>query len=353
MNKRIKLTCLLLLLSVFVCACAPSEGQTEPTRLTAPPTVPPTTEDPMTEALTGIGTICDIAKYGDGYIILTHSGLYLLDENFSNRRSAGEQWEKLFATRDDDGFWERLSWSIDEKPRLFHYLTVTSKGVFFRYATTWRYGAFFEGEQQLVDGFEKTETGYRDNGKKGSYYEFTEYNGHLFGALGNLMYVDNEGVCIFPSRDAAHFFIKMNGNLYIYDPELDTTIYNPGDVRPIPKSDIYLFNEKGEYEWVSEGWGEFSLYADYDKYCYYMQNINRYDENGEKETEFCLVRTDGTTHEIMNCSALGGNSGAAILRFLVKDDSHIVILRDDDSIEVAEYSFRELRTFPEKDKDNT
>ena len=328
--------CLLLIL---LCACAPSEGQTEPTRLTAPPTVPPTTEDPMTEALTGIGTICDIAKYGDGYIILTHSGLYLLDENFSNRRSAGEQWERLFATRDDDGFWERLSWNIDEKPRLFKELIVASKGVFFCTATTWRFESYFDGKSQMLPFQWQDESGNTIESETTLRY-VAEHNGHLFGATGALLFLDDKFVCRIPSRSSI-VFIKMNGNLHIYDAGGATD-----------ESDIYLLHGGGEYEWVSEGWGEFSLYADYDKYCYYMQSINWYDESGEIEkTEFCLVRTDGTTHEIMNCSALGGNSGAAILRFLVKDDSHIVILRDDDSIEVAEYSFRELRTFPEKDKE--
>ncbi len=349
MNKRIKLACLLLLLSVFACACAPSEGQTEPTRLTAPPTVPPTTEGPMTEALTGIGTICDIAKYGDGYIILTHSGLYLLDENFSNRRSAGEQWEKLFATRDDDGFFQRLNWNCDEKPRMLGNLTVTSRGIFFCVVEK-RNDAFLNGKAYSCQFYPGQTPELWIDPDQFDYSEplnapitaIIDYNGNTYETSGSLMFKNDQFERVLGSG-GGFYFLTMSGKLYAYESN-----------RLDDDSALFELVEDGDPILVSDGWGRFTLYANHDKYCYYMQSINWYDESGEIEkTEFCLVRTDGTTHEIMNCSALGGNSGAAILRFLVKDDSHIVILRDDDSIEVAEYSFRELRTFPEKDKDNT
>lgn len=142
-------------------------------------------------ALRGIGTLCDIAEYDDGYLLLTHTGLYILDENFANRRSAGEEWEKLFATRDDEGFWERVWLNQDQKERLFKNLTVTPQGIFF---CAVRPDSFMNGDWYWGHRERPAEESTASDGVHISTYFGMEYvaswGGSLYGISGYLLYRD-------------------------------------------------------------------------------------------------------------------------------------------------------------------
>ena len=117
-TKRTTVALLTFELSFILASCTASIGSSE---LTAPPpmTVPPTTLSQKEKALEGIGTICDIAKYGDGYLLLTHTGLYTVDKNLENRQFLDDPANKPFVEKESGTLFERLSYRPNYEENFF------------------------------------------------------------------------------------------------------------------------------------------------------------------------------------------------------------------------------------------
>ncbi len=271
-------------------------------------------------ALRGIGTLCDIAEYDDGYLLLTHTGLYILDENFANRRSAGEEWEKLFATRDDEGFWERVWLNQDQKERLFKNLTVTPQGIFFFCAV--RPDSFMNGDWYWGHRERPAEESTASDGVHIPAYFGMEYvaswGGSLYGISGYLLYRDGEYLCEAAPMGWDCKFLLLGDEQYIYAEEFY------GD-----KTALYRLTEDGTVTRVASGWGRFLAYDCDGAYCYYVY----VDKDGSR-----LMRTDGERSEVLNCLAVANASG--IIRLIVKDESHVLFMTDSGHIEIAEFSVK-------------
>lgn len=152
-----KRLCLLLTLAltVLLCACAPDA-------LPSAPTTPPTQNGEEPADLTKLGTICDIAQTDDGLLLLTHKGLYKRSADGMRLESAGEAYDRLFASDDNGEIFSRLRLEPDAEPGVFSQLRVTSQGVFFYCSanqTVYRNGEVYLSAQKIAsyDAFARIE----------------------------------------------------------------------------------------------------------------------------------------------------------------------------------------------------
>lgn len=146
--RKTSLLCLLLAFVLLLSACTPAQTHTTPPTETEPPSESNSSDssedrdepeipeeaygfyEPFDADTEGIGTLCDIAPYKDGYLLLTHTGLYTLDKDLKNRRPADEALSAPFQTEDGD-FFDRLRLDPDYETPCFSNLKVTSQGVFY------------------------------------------------------------------------------------------------------------------------------------------------------------------------------------------------------------------------------
>lgn len=143
MCKAAKVVILLVVFVLLLSACAPAEIPTAPTGSEEPTSAPSQSPSQNTDsellplhaiaryAFRDMGNICDFAPYEDGYLLLTHKGLFRTDANFENIRSAGSEYDALFATEDGTGPFTRLRLQPDSDSNALLGLNVFSDDVYF------------------------------------------------------------------------------------------------------------------------------------------------------------------------------------------------------------------------------
>ncbi len=320
MKHRIMLTALALLL-LLLCACAPSEGQTEPTRLTAPPptTAPPTTLGQKEKALEGIGTICDIAKYGDGYLLLTHTGLYTVDKNLENRQFLDDPANKPFIEKEPGTLFERLSYRPNYEENFFYGLIVTSKGIFYICKPTNSY--YFCGEP----------TELRRN------FRFTpmEYEGSLYMLWVN--YYDPQD--IFLSKDGVEQEIDLDlPCFYWFDGKL--CLGGPAGLYAIGENGLpgERLGDSPDDSLLARPVGDYRYFLDFEYEEYVYEDELGYERIGSLVVDIIFTRSNGETVERLSCGRLREAACENMIKiWFVVDDSHLVLLRNDNSAEIAEF----------------
>ena len=323
--KKVLLLLFCCLLLILLCACAPSEGQTEPTRLTAPPPAPPTTLSQKEKALEGIGTICDIAKYGDGYLLLTHTGLYTVDKNLENRQFLDDPANKPFVEKESGTLFERLSFEPNYEEPMFYSLFVTSKGII--------YGCFPTGSYYI----------YGEAVERGDY------------TISKVMEVDGIVYASWrysPAGSPAHYYITANGHEREYDPYVlnEELFVFKGEPCQIGADGIYALKPDGqtgekicgpmEQSWKLSCSGGFIYY--------YQVEVPEREPDYEPENEELisvgfLKRFDGEKIEELVCGELY-EFGHTLMRIIVIDDNHILYLGSGSRIGIAEFSAKTNET---------
>lgn len=149
--KSLKRLLILLLIPVLLCACAPTQYPSAPTTpptqvQTRPSTIEPPTEtsgslepeEPEWKPLSfeGVGALCDICPYKDGYLLLTHTGLHYLDKNFALAECDDELVRTCNKIFDPQELWTEYSLSqlrnySEDATRELEELTITENDIYF------------------------------------------------------------------------------------------------------------------------------------------------------------------------------------------------------------------------------
>ena len=320
-TKRTTVALLTFVLSFILASCTASIGSSE---LTAPPpmTVPPTTLSQKEKALEGIGTICDIAKYGDGYLLLTHTGLYTVDKNLENRQFLDDPANKPFVEKEPGTLFERLSYRPNYEENFFYRLNVTSKGIFYICGPTNSY--YFCGEEaKFEEGFE--------------FFGMEEYDGSLY-----VLWKKNPGWAQW------HVYLEKDGKLTEIDRYIDRMVWVDGKLCLSGTTGLFEISQDGttgerigdklEREWCANMDG---------RYRYHLEYIYEYpdeepDPTGEIISQRILVRinlsrSDGKTIERLECVGLQADV-AHVRKILIIDDSHLLYLAGTHRIQIVEFS---------------
>lgn len=333
MKQWFQITSLLLLALCIFTSCTPSV----PSDLTAPPsesTSEPKVHEPT--ALDGIGTICYIGKFDDGYAVLTHKGWYYVDREFQEHRRMDAPYNDPFDHYDDYSFFKRvLAFENYEPPffsrgsaqdeSLYFYCSATqslyidgvqtdlsSYGVRMQYCaffdTTWHNGAFYtcicsDGQTYLFRGGE----------------EMTEITDKFYIGLfetGEELYLYGWESC---SDFSSRYIAKVNDDFTIGEPKLcDDEMWETVNAKFYDKSA------------AGESAGKY-------RYRFDRTEIrSEADENGESEVlgqHYTLCRTDGKTVETLECDGIDYLFGTADrFFFFVKNDCQVCVITINDGV---------------------
>lgn len=319
MKKR--LLSLLLGLLLLLAACTPVVTPTAPTNPTDQPTNQPTDQptDQPTEApskgssvkIDGVGTLCDIAAYEDGFLLLTHKGLFRLDGALKNRSSAGEVYDKLFATEDNGGIYDRLRLSPDGDSPALGALTVTTRGVFF-----YNFGnatIYCDGEPWLtLDSAVPSD----------ATVEIAEYDGKIY-SLFRYTAKDEQKLQLYCDDTLLGNVTAEDCDRFLWDGDTLCLSSNKQPlVRPLEGKRV---GDEKPY------WGRFDISARSGNWFYYRNAIHG------------LQRSDGETIEYLFCPALTALP-RRILRLLITGDTEGILLAEGGELERITFSV--TRSFP-------
>lgn len=146
LKKTLSLLILSFLLLAILSGCTPNI----PSNLTAPPSGVLEENTKSSTELNGIGTICDIVEYKDGYLILAHMGLYTVDRNFENRKRLGAPYNAPFDDCKEYSFFHRLTIEPNYDDPMFCNLNINGEHIFFSCPVT--NSIFIDGQEtKLAD----------------------------------------------------------------------------------------------------------------------------------------------------------------------------------------------------------
>lgn len=245
----------LLLVLALLCGCAP---QTLPTA----PTTPPTQGSDYPDAqLDGLGRVCGILPSEGGYLVMTHSGFYRVDENFRLVDSSDlSALNALFEATDGSDPFCRMKLDLNYDTPLLTALTQTSRGVmFFCYSN----GTFYlNGEPWYAVLYGKsvsTESSVQVIEHEGAIYTL------VCGEATNRLTRDGETVYQMPEENAEFELggsrsyagmTVLGGQLYVAMESYRSTLshaYNGGVMRfllPVPADSAQL-----SYDETRSGYG--------------------------------------------------------------------------------------------------
>ena len=349
---KCRIAIIVIFLSLLITGCTSS---IVPTTLTAPPsTQPPSTED-AGPTLSDVGILCDIAEYGDGYLLLTHTGLYTTDANFRNLKSAGEEWEKLFNPELKDAgerlfdeheeFFLRLKLYQNYDEPLFKNLTVTSKGIFF--CTTSEGDSYLNGKPWVLslnasDGSQASE--------EVPAIQVADYAGSTFSLFSTKLFKNDELVTTFYPYWGDSTFLWLQGKLYVHITRayMDETV-----------NGFYAVGEDGSMVKAFEDldWRLTVLSTASDgNYAYFLINemTDEEDPNTGRIYIRRLMRTDGTwvekrdpesgeliyeglNYEFLDCPPLLRDD-IRVLRMIPKGNDTILFLTEAGNIQTVSFT---------------
>lgn len=311
MKKSLKTRVLPLLLGLLLllAACTPAVTPTAPTNPTGQPTEAPSKGASV--KIDGVGTLCDIAAYEDGFLLLTHKGLFRLDGALKNRSSAGEVYDKLFATEDNGGIYDRLRLSPDGDSPALGALTVTTRGVFF-----YNFGnatIYCDGEPWLT----------LDSAvPSGATVEIVEHDGKIY-SLFRYTAKEEQKLQLYCDDTLLGNVTAEDCDRFLWDGDTLCLSSNKQPlVRPLEGKRV---GDEKPY------WGRFDVSARSGNWFYYRNAIHG------------LQRSDGETIEYLFCPALT-TFPRRILRLLITGDTEGILLAEGGELERITFSV--TRSFP-------
>lgn len=351
---KCRIAIIVIFLSLLVTGCTSS---IVPTTLTAPPsTQPPSTED-TGPTLSDVGILCDIAEYGDGYLLLTHTGLYTTDANFRNLKSAGEEWEKLFNPELKDAgerlfdeheeFFLRLKLYQNYDEPLFKNLTVTSKGIFF--CTTSEGDSYLNGKPWALS---LNASNGSQTSEEVPAIQVADYAGSTYALCGTKLFKNGEPITtLHYSYWADSTFLWLQGKLYVhitraYTDETVNGFYAVGEDGSMVKAFEDLDWRLTVLSTASDG-----------NYAYLLINEMTDEEDphtGERIYIRRLMRTDGTwvekrdpesgeliyeglNYEFLDCPPLLRDD-IRVLRMIPKGSNTILFLTEAGNIQTVSFT---------------
>ncbi len=342
---KCKIAVIVIFLSLLVTGCTSS---IVPTTLTAPPsTQPPSTED-TGPTLSDVGILCDIAEYGDGYLLLTHTGLYTTDANFRNLKSAGEEWDRLFDSDDEFFFRLKLYQNYDEP--VFKNLAVVSDGIFFCKVN--EVDSFFNGAAWTLPVEDSEASGDAQKPRGVIIRHVTDYAGSTYALCGTKLFKNGEPITtLHYSYWADSTFLWLQGKLYVHITRayMDETV-----------NGFYAVGEDGSMVKTFEDldWRLTVLSTASDgNYAYLLINEMTYEEDphtGERIYIRRLMRTDGTwvekrdpesgeliyeglNYEFLDCPPLLRDD-IRVLRMIPKGSNTILFLTEAGNIQTVSFT---------------
>lgn len=337
---KFRIAIIAIFLSLLVTGCISS---IVPTTLTAPPsTQPPSTED-AGPTLSDVGILCDIAEYGDGYLLLTHTGLYTTDANFRNPKSAGEEWDRLFDSDDEFFFRLKLYQNYDEP--VFKNLTVVSDGIFFCKVN--EVDSFFNGAAWKLPVEDSEASGGAQKPREETIRQVIDYAGSTYALSGKRLFRDGDCISVLPVGELS--FLSMQEKPYI----LSSSLLH------LDTNGFFTFSEDGSTEKVFDlDWRLTVLSTASDgNYAYLLINEMTYEEDpntGERIYIRRLMRTDGTwvekrdpesgeliyeglNYEFLDCPPLLRDD-IRVLRMIPKGSNTILFLTEAGNIQTVSFT---------------
>lgn len=339
----------LLLLLLALSGCTPGI----PSDLTAPPSTAPSepTEHIQTE-LDGLGTICDIEEYGNGYLLLTHTGLYTADPNFQNCERLGSPYNDAFDECKDGTFFYRLTAVENYDLPYFENLYVSGAHIYFYCEATRSF--FVDGKETKLDDFDLKYCSHpRVAVHNGAFYTLIQNN-----VFNSYLFKNDEPPLIITEKSYTDI-IENHGKLYLLGADSFT------DYRNLYLTEVLDDLSLCEPILVVEGSPEGELLKANDEPGFSLRRIvgeegkYRYraeesaiegEEDAYGETEilgytYTLSRTDGEKVETLECEGLDELINASECYFwFVKDDSQFVIITQSDrrtSIRILDFTAKE------------
>lgn len=329
LHKQI-LSCLLLsLLILFLSACSPSV----PSDLTAPPsTAAPEPTEHIPNALDGIGTICDVTTYADGYLVLSHTGLYTVDQNFENRERLGSPYNDPFDKCEEGTFLYRLTAVENYDSPYFENLYVDGEHIYFYCGITKSF--FLDGEEVAYDDYDiqmgdiSCVAVYR-----GAIYTLVQDNvfgSYLFRNCDEPLKITEQCYYrIFVYQDRLYLAgmdsYTVHEHLYLCEVHEDLTLDEPSvtneEVFALQTEYAYAFaagEAAGTYQYRAE---KNAIWSEPDKYG--LTEILGY--------RCSLSRTDGEKVETLECEGLDELvSDSENFFWFIKEDKQVIIITQKD-----------------------